>query len=178
MSSARWRRAGDRILGLVGITGTGIHPRIGAIDAQLGELPHGGLDRRPQLLLIGVELQPGMDGGDPRVDEGGAVLGVHAHVADVLHPRAMILGIDRARAGDAEHGDGCDGEFPHTNLLLKDAPRMSAARLTRNLQLGQGARCYEDVTADFTSSRDRKSFATRRLPCGPHGSLRSSFIVR
>lgn len=55
---------------------------------------------------------------------------------------------------------------------------MSAARLTRNLQLGQGARCYEDVTADFTSSRDRKSFATKRLPCGPHGSLRSSFIVR
>jgi hypothetical protein len=49
----------------------------------------------------------------------------------------MILGIDRARAGDAEHGDGGDGELPHTDLLWKDAVRMSAMQLTRNLQLGQ-----------------------------------------
>src|SRR5689334_14225350 len=53
--------------------------------------------------------------------------------------------------------------------------KMGAPRLTRNLQLGQGARPYEDVTRDFTSSRDRKSFATKGLPCRPHGSPRSSF---
>src|SRR4051812_30769622 len=82
-------QAGDRILRpvgilvgvLAGIAGTGIHPRIGAVDAQLGEVTYGSLDRRPQLFLVGVELQPGMDGGDPRVDHGGAVFRVHADVA-------------------------------------------------------------------------------------------------
>ena len=53
-----------------------LHPRIGAIDPQLGEIPHRGLDRRPQLFLVGVELQPGVDGGDPRVGKGRPVLGV------------------------------------------------------------------------------------------------------
>jgi len=66
-------------------------------------------------------------------------------VAEVLHPRAMKLGIDRARAGDAEHGDGGDGELPHPNLLWKDALKMGAARLARNLQLGQEGRPDEDV---------------------------------
>ncbi len=31
--------------------------------------------------------------------------------------------------------------------------KMGAMRLTRNLQLGQGVRPYEDVTRDFTSAR-------------------------
>ena len=35
-----------------------VHPRIGAIDPQLGEIPHRGLDRRPQLFLVGVSFSP------------------------------------------------------------------------------------------------------------------------
>ena len=95
-----------------------IHPRIGAIDPQFGEIPHRGLDRRPQLFLVGVELQPGMDGGDPRVGKGGPVLRTHSHVLHVLvKPRTVLLGIDRGRTGDGERRDAGDGEFLHVNLL-------------------------------------------------------------
>ena len=67
-----------------------VHPRIGAIDPQLGEIPHRGLDRRPQLLLVRVQLQPGMDGGDPRVGKGRPVLRTHSHVLHVLvKPRTV-----------------------------------------------------------------------------------------
>jgi hypothetical protein len=73
--------------------------------------------------------------------------------------------------------------------------KMGALRLTRNLQLGQGARPYQDVTGDFTSSRDlaiirnkkasvrtarKPSFETTRSSCSqfvvPLASFRNSSI--
>lgn len=65
--------------------------------------------------------------------------------------------------------------------------KMGAERLTRNLQLGQGARPYEDVTTDFTSApqseiiRNKKaSVQTPRKPFvhRPDGSVRrAQFVV-
>ena len=43
-----------RLLRILRIVRLRRHPRIGAIDPQLGEIPHRGLDRRPQLFLIGA----------------------------------------------------------------------------------------------------------------------------
>src|ERR1700730_5068001 len=44
-----------RFLGILGIIALRIHPRVGAIDPQFCEIPHRGLDRRPQFFLVGVE---------------------------------------------------------------------------------------------------------------------------
>jgi hypothetical protein len=54
--------------------------------------------------------------------------------------------------------------------------KMGAVRLTRNLQLGQGARPYQDVTTDFTSGRkleiirNKKGFRAGRTEAFVHRS--------
>src|ERR1700731_2133387 len=93
--------------------------RIGAIDPEFCELPHRALDRRPQLFLVGAQLQSGVDGRDPRVGKGGPVLGAHARMSHVLMKPPMMLGIDRRRPGDGEHSDAGDSKLPHVNLLRK-----------------------------------------------------------
>src|SRR5258708_29561296 len=50
---------------LAGIVPRRVHPRVGAIDSELGELPDRGLDRRPQLFLVGGQFEAGMDRRDP-----------------------------------------------------------------------------------------------------------------
>jgi hypothetical protein len=85
-------QARHRIIRLLRIARTivlGIHPRIGAIDPHLGEIPHRGLDRRPQLLLIGRQLQARLHGGDPRVGKGRPVFGAHTLMVKPL----LMLGI-------------------------------------------------------------------------------------
>jgi len=66
-----------------------VHPRIGAIDPQLCEIPHRGLDRRPQFVLIGRELQAGLDRGNPGVGKGRPVFGAHTLMVKPL----LMLGI-------------------------------------------------------------------------------------
>src|ERR1700722_10825140 len=78
-----------RLLRIICIILLRIHPRIGAIDPHLGEIPHRGLDRRPQLLLIGRQLQARLHGGDPRVGKGRPVLGAHTLMVKPL----TMLGI-------------------------------------------------------------------------------------
>src|SRR5215218_3293031 len=60
--------------------------------------------------------------------------------------------------------------FLMRTLLWKDVVRMGAARLTRNLQVGQGARSFEDVTLlNFSSVAIGNHSQQKGLPC-PHGS--------
>ncbi|MCS3763023.1 hypothetical protein GGE24_005029 [Bradyrhizobium centrosematis] len=54
--------------------------------------------------------------------------------------------------------------------------KMGAVRLTRNLQLGQGARPYQDVTTDFTSGR--KLEIIRNKKASVQAARKPSFIVR
>ena len=115
--SARWRSRATGSSGACCVIRLGIHPCVGAIDPQLGEIPHRGLDRRPQLFLIGVQLQSGVHRGDPRIGHRRAVLGVHSHVAHVLVKPRTVLGIDRGRAGDGERRDTGDGKLLHLDLL-------------------------------------------------------------
>src|SRR5271170_464453 len=39
------------------------------------EIAHRRFEGRPVLLLVSVQFEPGLERGDPRVEEGGAVLG-------------------------------------------------------------------------------------------------------
>ena len=96
------------------IARAGIHPRIGAVDPQFGKIPHRSFDRRPQLFLIGGQLEAGMNGCDARVRESRPVLWVHPHLA--MTPVTM-LGIDGGRTGDGEYRDRGDGEVSHADLL-------------------------------------------------------------
>jgi hypothetical protein len=96
-----------------------VHPRIGAFQTQLGEITYRALHRRPQLFLVGIELQPGMDGGNPRVGESGAILGTEPHVPHMLVKPRTMLGIDRGRTGDGKGRDTGDGEVLHVSLLSK-----------------------------------------------------------
>jgi hypothetical protein len=110
-------QAGDRIVRLLRIPRIillRIHPRIGAVDSQLREIPYGGLERRPKLFLLGGELQAGFHGRDPGVGKSRPVLGVHSHV--VLKPRT-VLGIDHGRAGKGENRNAGKKNLLHANLL-------------------------------------------------------------
>jgi hypothetical protein len=93
-----------------------IHPRIGAVDPHLGKIPHRGFDRRPQLFLIGRELDTGMDRGNPCVGKGRPVFRAHSHM--VVRPRT-VLGIDHGRPGNSERRDAGEKDLLHANLLLR-----------------------------------------------------------
>src|SRR6476660_1507101 len=86
-------QAGHRIVRLLLVAvALRVHPRVGAVDPQLGEIPHRGLDRRPQLFLVGRKLQPGVNRRDPRIGERRAILRIHSHLT--LEPVTLVLGID------------------------------------------------------------------------------------
>jgi hypothetical protein len=55
----------------------------------------------------------------------------------------MVLGIDRGRTGDDEHGDACDGKLSHPNLLFK------------------AARAWARLEKQSTYSLDRESGVTK-----------------
>ena len=75
-------RARSRATGSPGLLGSlGASPcrafiRALARSTRSCEIPRRSLYRRPQLLLIGGQLQPGMNRRDPRVGEGRPVLGI------------------------------------------------------------------------------------------------------
>ncbi len=83
--------------GVVGEPGPVAH-RLAPLLAQLGHVADRGFHRRPQLLLVGVELQAGMQGGDAGIREGGPVLGAQRAPATVP---AEALGTVVARGGGA-----------------------------------------------------------------------------
>src|SRR4029077_12465795 len=51
---------------------------LGALDAQLNEIAHRLLERRPILALVGGELQPGFQCGDARIGKGGNISSAQA----------------------------------------------------------------------------------------------------
>jgi hypothetical protein len=111
-AQARHRIAG--LLHILCIIRLRIHSSIGAIDPQLGEIPHRRLDRRPQFFLIGVKLQPGLDRGNPRIRKGRPVLRAHAHV---LVKPLTVLRIGNGRTSDGERRNAGEKDFLHVNLL-------------------------------------------------------------
>ena len=55
--------------------------RENTVGAQLGEITERLLERRPVLLLLGVEPQPGLHARDPRVGEGAEIIRRRAKAA-------------------------------------------------------------------------------------------------
>src|SRR5258705_5972389 len=102
-------------LGRIGLgrrlrVGSGIH----AVDTQLGEITRGLLERRPSLLLLSRQRQPGLEPGKTRFAESPHVLNARAPVAQALAARTiLVLRIHNAAACDEKCGcAGCD-RFPH-----------------------------------------------------------------
>ncbi len=77
----------DRVRGTVGIGA-----RRETLGALPGEIAQRALDRRPELLLLGGELEAGMQPGDTRIAEGADVLGAHARVMHALELSASADG--------------------------------------------------------------------------------------
>src|SRR5262245_45253255 len=80
-------QAFDRVLRAVGIGA-----RRETLGALLGKVTQRVLDRRPELLLLGIELEARMQRGDARVAEGADVLGAQARVTHVLELSASADG--------------------------------------------------------------------------------------
>src|SRR5262245_56206823 len=77
----------DRVLRTVGIGA-----RRETLGALLGEVAQRALNRRPQLLLLGGELESRMQRGDARIAERADVLGAQARVTHVLELSASADG--------------------------------------------------------------------------------------
>jgi hypothetical protein len=73
---------------------------IGAIDALLGEVAHGGFHRRPVFFLIRRQLQSGMNRCNLSIDERRAILRAHR--------RAVMETMLRIHSGRADDGDSCN----------------------------------------------------------------------
>src|SRR6476659_2033686 len=84
----------DRILRAVGIGA-----RRETLGALLGEIAQRGLDRRPELLLLGGQLETRMQRGDARIAEGANVLGADARVTHALQLSASADGARLLRVG-------------------------------------------------------------------------------
>src|ERR1700691_4699538 len=71
--------AGGRVVARLGVAAlTSLPPGGEARRPLLGEVAHRQFERRPVFLLVGVQLEAGLERGDARVEEGGAVLGAEA----------------------------------------------------------------------------------------------------
>src|SRR6186713_2067206 len=84
----------DRVLRAVG-SGA----RRETLGALLGEIAQRGLDRRPELLLLGGQLETRMQRGDARIAEGANVLGADARVTHALELSASADGARLLRVG-------------------------------------------------------------------------------
>src|SRR5215831_5065689 len=76
--------------------GSGIH----AVDAQLGKIAGGLLERRPSLFLLSRQRQPGLEPGKSRFTEGPHVLNTRAPAAQAFAARILILRIHNGAACD------------------------------------------------------------------------------
>src|SRR5262245_6489316 len=90
-----------------------VAPRIGALEARLGEIADRLLDRRPVLLLVGGELEPSPEGGDARVGEGAHVLGGRAPLRGRRARLLLLLGSRERGAGNRQRGRCGEQDFPH-----------------------------------------------------------------
>src|SRR5262249_47220307 len=95
----------ERIAGFHHRGGAAIHPlgriavtrrlRVGggspAVDAQLGEIARGLLERRPSLLLLGCQREPSLERGKARFTESPHVLNTRAPVAQALTARTILI---------------------------------------------------------------------------------------
>ena len=134
------RPASALIIGGLG----GIHPRIGAIDPHLGEIPHRGLDRRPQLFLIGRQLQPGMHRRDPRIGQGRPVL--RAHVCRIMRRGTTRDAGHKPRSKPAIASAATPASRTSScQPPLKGGLRMSVRPSAINLQFGNRPFSYQDL---------------------------------
>ena len=96
------------------------------VKRSLGRGADGGLDRGPEPLLIGCELQAGLDRGDAGIDEAVEVVLAHAGTAILpalilggrrrIRRRSLLRQREGARAGQqGRKSDGGDGL--HADIL-------------------------------------------------------------
>src|SRR5262249_205299 len=86
--------------------------RLAPIRAQLAELTHSLLERRPVLLLLGVERKTRLQAGEPRITERALVLGIGPPALPAVEASALLR-IDERGPRDREHCRSSDDGFPH-----------------------------------------------------------------
>ena len=95
----------------------GLHPGVGTVDPQLGEITHRLFHRRPQLLLIRRQREAGVDCRNSRIGESRPVLRTDPRV--LMGPGPMLMGIHRGRTGNGERCDPARMAFFIGTLLCK-----------------------------------------------------------